>query len=136
MVFLQSHGVSPALAVRIYKHYGDGAAGVVNNDPYRLARDIYGIGFITADKIARNLGIAPDAPERVAAGVAYTLSQKADEGHVYVPQAELVEDSAKLLDVPTPLAAIAIETLRQDEQVHVEPLAGADRAWPRSGPST
>ncbi len=124
MVFLQSHGVSPALAVRIYKHYGDGAAGVVRNDPYRLARDIHGIGFITADKIARNLGIAPDAPERVAAGVAYTLSQKADEGHVYVPQAELVEDSAKLLDVPAPLAAVAIETLRQDEQVRVEPLAG------------
>jgi exodeoxyribonuclease V alpha subunit len=125
MVFLQSHGVSPALAVRIYKHYGDGAAGVVNNDPYRLARDIHGIGFITADKIARNLGIAPDAPERVAAGVAYTLSQKADAGHVYVPQSELVADSAKLLEVPPPLAATAIESLRQDEQVHVEPLVGA-----------
>ncbi len=124
MVFLQSHGVSPALAVRIYKHYGDGAAGVVRNDPYRLARDIHGIGFITADKIARNLGIAPDAPERVAAGVAYTLSQKADQGHVYVPQAELVEDAAKLLEVPAPLAGVAIETLRQDEQVRVEPLAG------------
>ncbi len=125
MVFLQSHGVSPALAVRIYKHYGDGAAGVVRNDPYRLARDIHGIGFITADKIARNLGIAPDAPERVAAGVAYTLSQKADEGHVYVPQAELVEEAAKLLDVPAPLASAAIEALRQDEQVRVEPVAGA-----------
>ncbi|MEI2689691.1 MAG: helix-hairpin-helix domain-containing protein [Anaerolineae bacterium] len=80
MVFLQSHGVSPALAVRIYKHYGDGAAGVVRNDPYRLARDIHGIGFITADKIARNLGIAPDAPERVAAGVAYTLGQEGRRG--------------------------------------------------------
>jgi exodeoxyribonuclease V alpha subunit len=125
MVFLQSNGVSPALAVRIYKQYGDGAAAVVKNDPYRLARDVFGIGFITADKIARNLGIAPDAPERVAAGVAYTLSQKADNGHVYVPQRELVEESAKLLDVPPPLAAAAIESLRQDEQVHVEPLAGA-----------
>ena len=64
---------------------------VVTNDPYRLARDVHGIGFITADKIARNQGIAPDAPERVAAGVAYTLSQKADDGHVYVPQGELVQ---------------------------------------------
>lgn len=125
MVFLQSHGVSPALAVRIYKHYGDGAAGVVTNDPYRLARDIHGIGFITADKIARNLGIAPDAPERVAAGVAYTLSQKADEGHVYVPQGELVAEAAKLLEVPAPLAAAAIATLQQEEQVRVEPLLGA-----------
>ncbi|MFZ2487174.1 MAG: ATP-dependent RecD-like DNA helicase [Anaerolineae bacterium] len=120
MVFLQSHGVSPALAVRIYKHYGDGAAGVVNNDPYRLARDIHGIGFLTADKIARNLGIAADAPERVAAGVAYTLSQKADDGHVYVPQAELVADSAELLAVPPELAAVAIETLRRDEQIYIE----------------
>jgi exodeoxyribonuclease V alpha subunit len=124
MVFLQSHGVSPALAVRIYKHYGDGAAGVVRNDPYRLARDIHGIGFITADKIARNLGITSDAPERVAAGVAYTLSKKADEGHVYVPQAELVEEAAKLLDVPAPLATAAIDSLRQDQQVYVEPLQG------------
>ncbi len=123
MVFLQSHGISPALAVRIYKQYGDSAAAVVNNDPYRLARDIYGIGFITADKIARNLGIAADAPERVAAGVAYTLAQKADDGHVYVPQGELVADSARLLDVPEPLAAAAIAALRQDEQVYVE---GAD----------
>ena len=125
MVFLQSHGVSPALAVRIYKHYGDGAAGVVRNDPYRLARDIHGIGFITADKIARNLGIAPDAPERVAAGVAYTLGKKADEGHVYVPQGELVQASAELLEVAEPLAAAAIDSLRQDEQVRVEPLTGS-----------
>jgi exodeoxyribonuclease V alpha subunit len=124
MVFLQSHGVSPALAVRIYKQYGDGAATVVTTDPYRLARDVYGIGFITADRIARNLGIAPDAPERVAAGVAYMLSQKADEGHVYVPQDELTEVSAKLLDVAADLAGQGIESLRQDEQVQVEKPPG------------
>ena len=58
---------------------------MVQADPYRLARDVYGIGFLTADKIARELGIAADAPERVAAGVAYVLSQAADEGHVYLP---------------------------------------------------
>ena len=120
MVFLQSHGVTPALAVRIYKHYGDAAAGVVRNDPYRLARDVYGIGFLTADKIARNLGIAADAPERVAAGVAYTLSQKADDGHVYVPQGELIAESAQLLGVAPPLAAAAITALREDEQLYVE----------------
>ena len=120
MVFLQSHGVSPALAVRIYKQYGDGAAAVVKTDPYRLARDVYGIGFITADRIARNMGIAADAPERVAAGMAYTLSQKADEGHVYVPQTELTEAGAKLLDVPSDLVTQGIETLRQEEQIQVE----------------
>ncbi|MEZ4768738.1 MAG: ATP-dependent RecD-like DNA helicase [Caldilineales bacterium] len=120
MVFLQSNGVSPALAVRIYKQYGDGAAAVVTNDPYRLARDVHGIGFITADKIARNQGIAPDAPERVAAGVAYTLSEKANDGHVYVPQGELVAASATLLDVPAPLVVDAIETLNREEQVRID----------------
>ena len=70
MLFLQSHNVSTGLAVKIYKQYGDDAITVVKNDPYRLAREVYGIGFVTADKIARELGIAADAPERVAAGVA------------------------------------------------------------------
>ncbi|MCB0201279.1 MAG: ATP-dependent RecD-like DNA helicase [Anaerolineae bacterium] len=130
MVFLQSNGVSPALAVRIYKQYGDGAAAVVTNDPYRLARDVHGIGFITADKIARNQGIAPDAPERVAAGVAYTLSQKANDGHVYVPQGELVAASATLLDVPASLVVDAIETLSREEQVRIDATvrAGSDPA--------
>ena len=120
MVFLQSNGVSPALAVRIYKQYGDGAAAVVTNDPYRLARDVHGIGFITADKIARNQGIASDAPERVAAGVAYTLSEKANDGHVYVPQGELVAAAATLLDVPAPLVVDAIDTLNREEQVRID----------------
>ena len=120
MVFLQSNGVSPALAVRIYKQYGDGSAAVVTNDPYRLARDVHGIGFITADKIARNQGIALDAPERVAAGVAYTLGKKADDGHVYVPQGELVQASATLLEVPQALVIEAIDTLSRDDQVHVD----------------
>ena len=89
MIFLQSHNVSTGLAVRIYKQYGDEALDVVQSDPYRLAQEVYGIGFITADKIARELGLAEDAPERVAAGVAYALSQAADEGNVYLPAAEL-----------------------------------------------
>ena len=120
MLFLQSHDVSTALAVKIYKQYGDAAISVVRNDPYRLARDVYGIGFLTADKIARNLGIPADAPERVAAGVSYVLSQKADEGHVYVPQQELVRESGKILAVPPALVEQSIETLRADEQIHVE----------------
>ncbi|MDH7487267.1 MAG: ATP-dependent RecD-like DNA helicase [Anaerolineae bacterium] len=120
MLFLQAHDVSTALAVKIYKQYGDAAISVVKNDPYRLARDVYGIGFLTADKIARKLGIPADAPERVAAGVSYVLSQKADEGHVYVPQRELVRESAKILDVPPELVEQGIEMLRADERVHVE----------------
>jgi exodeoxyribonuclease V alpha subunit len=130
MVFLQSHGVSPALAVRIYRQYGDSSAAVVRNEPYRLARDVFGIGFITADKIAQQMGIAADAPERIAAGVAYTLSQKADEGHVYVPRGELIEASAGLLRVPADLTGAAIEALRQEEVVVVEAPDGERQGEP------
>jgi exodeoxyribonuclease V alpha subunit len=120
MLFLQSHNVSTGLAVKIYKKYGDDAIEVVTSDPYRLAADIYGIGFITADKIARELGIAADAPERVAAGVAYVLSQAADEGNVYLPAAELTSRSAELLGVKPALVQQGIVTLREQEQVWVE----------------
>ncbi|MGD8969687.1 MAG: helix-hairpin-helix domain-containing protein, partial [Anaerolineae bacterium] len=83
MMFLQSHGVSTNLAVKVYKTYGDDALQVVQQDPYRLARDIWGVGFKTADKVAQDLGLPHDAPSRVQAGVAYALSQLADDGHVY-----------------------------------------------------
>ncbi|MGC8782156.1 MAG: helix-hairpin-helix domain-containing protein, partial [Anaerolineae bacterium] len=127
MLFLQSHNVSTGLAVKIYKQYGDDAIEIVRNDPYRLARDIFGIGFITADKIARQLGIAADAPERVAAGVAYVLSEAADEGNVYLPAAELTKRAAAMLGVSEALVERGIAALAADEQVHVE---GGDAAAP------
>ncbi len=120
MLFLQSHGVSTGLAVRIYKQYGDDAVEVVQNDPYRLAREVFGIGFITADKIARDLGIPHDAPERVAAGVTYVLSQAADEGSVYLPAAELTTRAAELLGVQPDQVANGIRVLQEAEQVWVE----------------
>ncbi len=120
MLFLQGHNVSTGLAVKIYKQYGDEALNVVRSDPYRLARDIHGIGFITADKIAREMGIAPDAPERVAAGVAYVLSQAADEGNVYLPAAGLIERATELLGVSPELVADGIKALSEAEQVWVE----------------
>ena len=120
MLFLQSHNVSTSLAVKIYKAYGDDAIAIVTDDPYRLARDIFGIGFITADKIAREIGIAHDAPERVAAGVAYVLSEAADEGHVYLPSTELVQRAGEMLGVTPELVKEGIATLAEDEQVRVE----------------
>jgi len=122
MLFLQSHGVSTRLAVKIYKTYGDDALEVVQEDPYRLARDIWGVGFKTADKIARDLGLPPDAPSRVQAGVAYTLSQLADEGHVYAPEEKLIAEASRLLDVPPDLVHAAIEELDADETVRRETL--------------
>ncbi len=120
MLFLQSHGITTALAVKIYKQYGDASIATVKNDPYRLARDIYGVGFKTADKIARDLGLPLDSPNRIAAGVAYTLSQLADEGHVYAPESKLVQDAAELLGVSPELTATGIERLVKDGQVKVE----------------
>ena len=120
MLFLQSHNVSTGLAVKIYKQYGDDAIEIVKTDPYRLAREVYGIGFVTADKIARELGIAADAPERVAAGVAYVLGQAADDGNVYLPATELAARSAELLGVNATLALDGIAALRESEQVWIE----------------
>jgi len=134
MLFLQSHNVSTGLAVRIFKRYGDDAVDVVRNDPYRLAREVFGIGFLTADKIARELGIAHDAPERVAAGVVYELSQAADEGNTYLPEGELIKRAAVLLGVTEVQAAEGINSLRRDEQVWVEEEAqtGTSDRTPRS----
>jgi len=122
MLFLQSHNVSTSHAVRIYKTYGDSSIDVVRADPYRLARDIHGIGFITADKIARELGLAHDSPQRVQAGISYTLGKMADDGHVYAPQGELVHESTRILEVPAELVTAGIESLNADQQLQVEPL--------------
>ncbi len=127
MIFLQSHNVSTAHAVKIYKTYGDAAIDVVRHDPYRLARDIHGIGFLTADKIARELGLAHDSPQRVQAGVTYTLNQMADEGHVYAPQGELIHESTRILDVPPDLVAESIQTLSEEEQVRIEYRTAEER---------
>jgi len=97
MVFLQSHGVSTTYAVKIYKQYQDKAIATVTHNPYQLAADIYGIGFLTADKIARNLGVAPDSEFRYCAGLVHALSEAAEDGHCYLPQTELIESVIKLL---------------------------------------
>ncbi len=117
MIFLQSHGVSTSLATKIYKFYGDAAIATVQTDPYRLAQDIYGIGFLTADKIARSLGIPADSPLRVAAGVAYALNQAGDNGHVFLPTPELLDEAAALLDVSPQQAALGIYRLWEQDAV-------------------
>ncbi|HXF63001.1 MAG TPA: AAA family ATPase [Caldilineaceae bacterium] len=130
MLFLQSHGVSTSLATKIYKTYGDQAISIVQADPYRLAQDIYGIGFLTADKIARALGIPADSPARVAAGVAYALNQASEEGHVFLPAPELVQQAATLLEVPPAQAAEGVVRLWQSDQVKVTPSPGAEALTP------
>ncbi|MEW5870417.1 MAG: ATP-dependent RecD-like DNA helicase [Chloroflexota bacterium] len=120
MLFLHGHGVSTNLAVKIYKQYGDQALEVVRNDPYRLARDIFGVGFKTADRIAQALGLSLEHPSRLEAGVVYVLNQASDEGHVFSPAPELVAQAAELLGVSAELVSPAVERLTQQERVHQE----------------
>lgn len=122
MVFLQGQGISTSLAVRIYKNYGDASINVVKNEPYKLADDVIGIGFKTADKIAAGLGIAKDSPERLKSGLKYTLSEATDEGHVFLPSEELVKRSVELLEAPVELVEQALETLRDEKGVETERL--------------
>ncbi len=126
MLFLQSHQVSTNLAVKIYKTYGDQAITIVKNNPYRLARDIYGIGFLSADKIARSIGIAADAPQRIAAGIEHTLNQLADQGHVFAPRDHLTQAAVKILAVEPEQVEAQIETLRQEDRIKVEIIISAN----------
>lgn len=117
MVFLQGVGVSTSLAVRIYKKYGDASVSVVRAEPYRLASDVWGIGFKTADTIAAAVGIARDSPERIKAGLAYTLSEAADDGHCYLPAPNLITDAAKILEVPADMITPCLDELAAAEGV-------------------
>jgi exodeoxyribonuclease V alpha subunit len=100
MLFLQGHGVSTTYAVKIYKQYGDEAIATVMTNPYQLATDVYGIGFVTAAAIARNLGIAPGAEFRYRSGILHVLGEASEEGHCFLPQVDLVERVVKRLALP------------------------------------
>ncbi len=126
MLFLQGHGISTSLAVKIYKHYGQQAIPIVSRDPYRLAADIFGIGFKTADKIAQDLGLPPDAPGRMAAGIAYVLSQATDEGHVFLPRDALVEEATALLGVEAERVEEALRQMVEHGEVMLEPVPVPD----------
>ncbi len=123
MVFLQSHGVSPAFAVKIYKHYGDKAVQVVRENPYKLAEDIHGIGFRTADAIALKAGLERDSLARLRAGLLYTLRQAHSDGHMYLPLDDLKGRAVEILAVPPDMLGGAVESLAHDERIIIEPLA-------------
>ncbi|MEV7571001.1 SF1B family DNA helicase RecD2 [Streptomyces tanashiensis] len=116
MVFLQGVGVSTSIAVRIYKKYGDASISVVRNQPYRLAADVWGIGFLTADRIAQAVGIPHDSPDRVKAGLQYALSQSSDQGHCFLPEERLIADGVKLLQVDTGLVIECLGALADDPE--------------------
>lgn len=117
MVFLQSHGASPALATRIYKRFGSKAMAVVSRSPYRLALDVWGVGFKTADQIARSLGIPIDSPERAQAGVLHALHQFAERGHVLAEREALVAATSELLECDASAVEAAVDTLIEGRRV-------------------
>jgi exodeoxyribonuclease V alpha subunit len=126
MVFLSGVGVSTSLAVRIYKKYRDTSISLVRNEPYRLASEVWGIGFKTADTIAQAVGIARDSPERIKAGLRYTLSQAADNGHCYLPAPNLITDATKILEVEPELIGPRLDELAALEGVVREPVPSGD----------
>ena len=119
MLFLQSHDVSTTHAAKIYKTYENDAIAIVTENPYRLADDIYGIGFVTADTIAQKLGMDKDAPPRVQAGIKYVLSQKADEGHVFQHRGELIEACQIMLEQEPEAIEEGVGALIETEEVIV-----------------
>ncbi|MFI6097115.1 ATP-dependent RecD-like DNA helicase [Lentzea sp. NPDC051213] len=122
MVFLQGVGVSTSLAVRIYKQYTDKAIEVVKEEPYRLASDVWGIGFKTADVIAKAVGIPHDSPQRVKAGLQFTLSEATTDGNCYLPEQALIADAIKILQVDTGLVIDCLAELVEEEGVVREEL--------------
>lgn len=130
MVFLQGVGVSTSLAVRIYKQYTDAAIGVVRAQPYRLASEVWGIGFKTADTIAQAVGIPHDSPQRVKAGLQFTLSEATGNGHCFLPEQELIAEAVKILQVDAGLVIDCLAELVAEEGVIRDEIPGAEPGPP------
>jgi len=129
MIFLQSHAVSSAYATKIFKQYGAASVAVLRENPYRLAEDIFGIGFKTADKIAQSIGISPDAPIRVDSGVLYVLSQLTEQGHVLYPKKATIDETVRALNLSSDLIESAIERLKNSGNIVIhEPDNGGEAA--------
>jgi exodeoxyribonuclease V alpha subunit len=125
MIFLQDHGVGAGYAARIYKHYGNDAIAVVRENPYRLATEVFGIGFLSADRIAEKLGFARDSELRAQAGILYVLHELTDEGHVYYPYEPLLSKCQEILSIDREIVARAVATISLDKRIVFEDLQRA-----------
>ncbi len=130
MVFLQGVGVSTSLAVKIYKQYPDDAIRVVREEPYRLATDVWGIGFKTADTIAQAVGIPHDSPQRVKAGLQFTLSESTGDGNCFLPETQLISEAVKILAVDIGLVIDCLAELVSEEGVVREEIPSDDDEVP------
>lgn len=128
MVFLQGYGVSPALAVRIYKRYGAEAVKRVRENPYQLAFDVWGIGFLSADRLAMSLGIGKETDVRVEAGVRHVLEEAGGQGHVFLPRKRLIEEAGQRLEIDLDRIEAAVDKLSRQGEVAVERTENDDEA--------
>ncbi len=120
MMFLQSHQISAGYATKIFKQYGDRSIAVVTENPFQMATDIFGIGFLTADKIAANIGFSKDSPLRTRAGILYVLNELSSDGHVYFPYPKLIEKCSEILKVDGRLVADGLNQVAADKQIVIE----------------
>lgn len=126
MLFLQSHGVGPGLSVRIFRAYGRAALDLVRENPYRLAEEISGIGFLTADAIAEKLGFPKDSPLRLEAGLHYVMSESVNQGHVYMPSHELLKRASEILQAEFEALEEPLRSLCQQDRLTAEYFRGEE----------
>lgn len=124
MIFLQGYGVTPGFAAKICRHYGQDTKRMIEENPYRLADEVFGIGFKTADKLAQQMGLEPDSPARLIAGIKFTLGQLADQGHTSYPLEEFYQQAAEMLSVEQSLLEAPCEALRQQKEVFLVEVEG------------
>ncbi len=124
MVFLYSQGITAGLASKVFKKYSDKTLAVIRANPYRLAIDIPGVGFLTADRIAEKTGIARDAPERICAAIIYLLELATLQGHTYLPRGLLLQETARLLSIEKKIISENVRDLESMNHVYIEKISG------------
>lgn len=129
MIFLQGFGISNNLAMKIYAHYGNLTISILNENPYKLAEDIDGVGFKTADEIAINSGLLIDPEYRIKSGILYTISMSYQEGHIYLPMDELIERSKELLDADRDHLKLSIENLSIENKLIIKTINDETRVY-------
>jgi len=130
MIFLQKYGITLALAVKIYEHYGQNLYGVMEENPYQIADKVPGVGFKTVDEIARRIGIHTDSDYRIRSGIFYVLLQAVTEGHIYLPESELLDQTRQLLEIEMGDISEHLLNLAMDKKVVVKEQDGENIVYP------
>ena len=130
MMFLQQYGVSPSFAQKIFKVYGEKSIELLKENPFRLAKDIFGIGFKTADKIAASMGIEPDSPERIDAGIEYVLSELSSDGNVCYPVPDFIRAAAEMLEVKPEMVEQRLGCLEEEKRIVLQDLIHEGNSQP------